>query len=182
MRIPRPSPAVFVAIVALVVASTGSAVGASLITGKQIRNGSITGADIRNHSITSADIRNHTIAGADIRSHTISRRNVKGSLGAPGATGPAGPPGPAGPRAQLLQARVKATLNIPSGQSNQAVVVCPAGMNVVGGGFQTNNTHGGLTLASDSFGSANTWTVQYDNTAGSDTAVVSAIAYCVGTG
>jgi hypothetical protein len=60
-----PSPAMVVAIVALVMSLGGSAY-ALVITGKQIRNGSVTGKDIRNRSLTSRDVRNRTLTGVDI--------------------------------------------------------------------------------------------------------------------
>lgn len=47
----RVSPSLIVASLALVVASSGSAVAAALITGAQIKNESVTGADIKNGSL-----------------------------------------------------------------------------------------------------------------------------------
>lgn len=71
----RPSPALIVALVALVMALGGTAVAGSLITGKDIKDGSIQLRDL------AASIR----AGFG---------NVKSSS----SQGPAGPVGPAGPR------------------------------------------------------------------------------------
>lgn len=51
MKLRRPSPALVISIVALVAACAGSAVAATMITGKQIRNGTIQGVDIRNGTI-----------------------------------------------------------------------------------------------------------------------------------
>lgn len=68
----RPSPAMIVAIIALVVATTGGAIaGSALITGKNIKNGSVTGLDIKNNTIASADITNNSVASADVRNGTI---------------------------------------------------------------------------------------------------------------
>ena len=53
----RPSPAMIVATIALILAASGVGVGASLITGGQIKNGSIKGVDIKNHSITKAKLK-----------------------------------------------------------------------------------------------------------------------------
>lgn len=66
----RPSPALVVSIVALVVASSGTAVAAShyLITNsKQIKNGVITGADIRNGSLTGHDIKPGSIDASELK-------------------------------------------------------------------------------------------------------------------
>jgi hypothetical protein len=76
-----PSPAMVVAIVALVMSLGGSAY-ALVVTGKQIRNGSVTGKDIRNRSLTGRDIRNHALTGNDIRGDKIGGGAVKeASLG-----------------------------------------------------------------------------------------------------
>ena len=53
----RPSPAMVVACLALLVALGGTAIAAKpLITGKQIRNASVTGLDLRNNSVKGADV------------------------------------------------------------------------------------------------------------------------------
>ena len=51
-----PSPAMVVAVVALVMSLGGSAY-ALVITGKSIKNGTVTSKDIRNHSLTGSDVR-----------------------------------------------------------------------------------------------------------------------------
>jgi hypothetical protein len=71
MKFKRPSASMVVALIALVMAMGGSAVAASLITSKQIKNGTIQTAD-------------------------ISKKAQNALKGKTGATGPAGPAGPAG--------------------------------------------------------------------------------------
>jgi hypothetical protein len=56
MKLRPPSPAVAISITALVVACTGSAVAATVITSSQIRNGTIQGVDIKNATITSSKL------------------------------------------------------------------------------------------------------------------------------
>ena len=53
MKLRPPSPALAVSIVAVVIACTGSAVAATMITSSQIRNGTIRGVDIRDGTILS---------------------------------------------------------------------------------------------------------------------------------
>lgn len=53
MKLRPPSPALVISIVAVVIACTGSAVAATMITGKQIRNGTITHSDIKDGTILS---------------------------------------------------------------------------------------------------------------------------------
>jgi len=95
MRLHRPSPALVVAVIALVLAAGGSSwaaparqAAATLITGKQVKNESLTGSDIKNGSIT----------GADIKPGSLTASLFTGVFGsAPaGVAGPAGPPGPQG--------------------------------------------------------------------------------------
>ncbi len=71
----RPSPAMIVAIIAVVVASAGTAVAAKLITGKQLARNAVTSPKVKNGSLLKADFK-------------------AGQLPA----GPAGPTGAAGPR------------------------------------------------------------------------------------
>jgi hypothetical protein len=54
-RLSRPSPALIVAIVALLLAGAGSATAARLITGKQIKNGSIGSSDLKKSVRTKLD-------------------------------------------------------------------------------------------------------------------------------
>src|SRR3954454_24702709 len=71
----RPSSALIVAVVALVMATTGSAVAASLITSKQIKDGTIQTSDISKRALAS----------------------LKAPAGGAAVTGPAGPAGAVGP-------------------------------------------------------------------------------------
>ena len=87
----RLSPAMVVALLALFVALTGSAVAttSALITGRQIANSSITGLDVRNRSLTPVDFRGSVRGPRGIRGLT----GVQGQPGPQGVQGVAGPPG-----------------------------------------------------------------------------------------
>jgi hypothetical protein len=65
-----PSPAMVVAVTALVMSLGGSAY-ALVITGKQIRNGSITAKDVRNRSLTGTDIRRDRLGGGAIKESSL---------------------------------------------------------------------------------------------------------------
>ena len=56
MKLRRPSPALVISIVALVAACAGTAVAATVITSKQIRNGTIQNIDIKSGTITSSKL------------------------------------------------------------------------------------------------------------------------------
>jgi hypothetical protein len=81
----RPSPAIVVALLALFVSLTGTAVAttSALITGRQVADGSLTGRDVKNKSLTPADFRG-------------SVRGPAGPPGLPGAQGAQGVQGPQG--------------------------------------------------------------------------------------
>lgn len=77
-----PSPAMVVALVALVMAMGGSAY-ALVVTGKSIRNGTVTGKDLKNRSITGNDSKRDSIGGGSIKESSLGV--VPGALQAHGA-------------------------------------------------------------------------------------------------
>ncbi len=85
MRIRKPSPALVISMVALVLSTAGTGVAArGLITGREVKDNSLSGRDIRNKTLTPKDFKG-------------SVKGARGTAGAPGQPGPAGPSGPAGP-------------------------------------------------------------------------------------
>lgn len=81
-RIPRPSPALVVAFLALVVAMVGTAGAATgLIGSNEIKNGSIRGIDVRDASLTGSDLANGSVTGTDIKNGSLTGIDVRdGSL------------------------------------------------------------------------------------------------------
>ena len=65
-----PSPAMVVALVALVMAMGGSAY-ALVVTGKSIRNGTVTGKDLKDRSITGNDSKRDSIGGGSIKESSL---------------------------------------------------------------------------------------------------------------
>lgn len=70
MKISRPSPALVVSIIALVVACAGTATAAGVLisNSSQIRAGAVSGSDIKNNAITASKIKNGTIGTGDLSS------------------------------------------------------------------------------------------------------------------
>ena len=85
------APAIVIAVVALIMAMTGSAVAAGLITGRDIQNGSITRADIHNATLGINKLTNNA------RQQLQGQRRQRGATGARGPRGATGHTGPAGP-------------------------------------------------------------------------------------
>jgi hypothetical protein len=92
LRLLRQSPAMVVAMLALFVALTGTAVAttSALITGNQIRNSSITGLDVKNKSLTPRDFRGSVRGPRGLRGLTgaTGAKGDKGDKGDPGAPNP----------------------------------------------------------------------------------------------
>lgn len=80
MKFRRPSGSMVVAITALVLAMGGSAVAASVITSKQIKDGTIQTKDLSKKALKALK----------------GKKGAKGATGAAGAAGPQGPQGPQG--------------------------------------------------------------------------------------
>ena len=80
----RPSPAMVVAVVALVSSLTGGAVAASLVTGGDIKNGSITKKDLKKNSVNTKKVQDQTLVADDFAPGQLKE-------GVQGLEGPRGP-------------------------------------------------------------------------------------------
>ena len=100
----RPSPAMVVACIALLVALTGTSVAAvqaiapNSVGTAQLRNGAVTNPKLKNNSITGNKVLNRSLTAADFVAGSLPRGpgGPAGPAGPAGAAGPAGPAGPAG--------------------------------------------------------------------------------------
>jgi len=100
MKLRRPSPALVISCIALVVACTGTAFAATIITSSaQIKNGVVTGGDIRNGTIRSADVAQGTILQNRLSKGVVRKLNRTTAAGgasiayhATRRTGPEGQP------------------------------------------------------------------------------------------
>jgi hypothetical protein len=75
----RPSPAMVVAVISLVVAMGGVGYAAATIGSSQIKNNSVRGKDIRNGSVTGKDVHNSSLTGSDVKNNTLGGADVKES-------------------------------------------------------------------------------------------------------
>jgi hypothetical protein len=101
----RPSPAMVVACLALIVALGGTSVAAvsqlvprNSVGPRQIQFGAVTGPKIRNNAVTSAKVANRSLLRTDFAPGQLPAgpTGPMGPAGPAGAAGPAGPAGPAG--------------------------------------------------------------------------------------
>jgi len=98
----RPSPALVVACLALLVALSGSSVAAVNALGRntvgapQIKPNAVSTSELRNGAVTNAKLHANAVTGLKVRNHSLTAADfIAGTLPA-GPQGPAGPAGPAG--------------------------------------------------------------------------------------
>lgn len=158
------TPSMVVALLALTVALSGTAVAAK---------GLITGAQIKDHSIGYVDI--STLAVGKLRGR-VGRVGPPGPQGAQGPAGATGATGPAGTTGTFSSANVQV---VNSGQvpvnpesAGQAEATCPAGTKLIGGGMITGATY----IASAPAGNA--WLAGVFDTSTSVASSVTAYALC----
>ena len=172
MKRKRFSPAMVVAMFALAVALSGTAVAgtAALITGAQIQNGTIKMVDL--HPSAKA-----ALMGQRGPTGPAGARGATGPAGPAGATGPAGPAGPQGftgpagssgsqgPAGGFNPAKVSyvtgPTVSILPGEIEGASAFCPTGTKVIGGGFFASITSVGGTGNNNE---GTSWFVLVENT------------------
>ena len=98
----RPSPAMVVACIALLVALGGTSVAAvtalapNSVGTAQLKSNAVTAAKIRNNNVTGADIAPNAVTSADVRNGSLSRDDFASNSIPAGPAGPAGPTGPSG--------------------------------------------------------------------------------------
>ena len=122
----RPSPAMVVAMLALVFALTGTGIAAvtalprNSVGTKQLRNGAVVSSKVRNHSLLARDFRRGQLP--------------RGPIGPAGPAGPQGPAGPAGPAGNLAVGVREADAAVGPGRRAFAIAACPSGQRAIGGG------------------------------------------------
>ena len=80
---PRLTYANVVSTLCLFIVLGGSAVAATVITGKNVKDSSLTGTDVKNSSLTTRDVKNGSLLAGDFKAGQLTG----------GAQGPAGPQG-----------------------------------------------------------------------------------------
>jgi hypothetical protein len=93
----RPSAAMLVAIVALLLALSGSATAALVVTGSSIKDGTITGQDMRNRTLGARKLTRKAISSLSGKQGPRGAQGPQGPQGVQGAQGVPGPQGATGP-------------------------------------------------------------------------------------
>jgi hypothetical protein len=154
----RPSAAMLVAIVALVVAASGTAVAASkLVSGNSlIKKNSLSGNRLKNRSVTGAKIVVGSLGTVPSAAHASTADSATNATNATNAGS-----------AQIAKLTyVTATFAVPGdGSAAAGTASCPAGTNVTGGGGNIDDTINGFFLGSYP-ASKTTWAAVYEDDSG----------------
>jgi len=151
----RPSPAMVVACIALLVALGGTSVAAvsqlarNSVGPRQLQFGAVTNPKIRNNAVTSAKVRNRSLLRADFAPGQLPA----GPTGPQGPAGPAGPAGAAGPAGVIGPITVRSqsvpvadALDNDAYTTGEATAQCNAGERAVSGGAGWSDSDPGLEL------------------------------------
>lgn len=162
----RPSPAMVVACLALLVALGGTSVAAvnqiarNSVGTVQLRNNAVTTPKVRNNTITTTKVRNNAITSAKVRNRSLLRVDFApgqlpaGPTGPQGPAGPAGPAGAAGPAGTIGAITVRSqTLSIPGGTAENGAYntgevqsLCASNERAISGGAGWSDSDPGLEL------------------------------------
>src|SRR3970040_1777448 len=125
----RPSPAMIVACIALLVSLGGTSIaavsqlGPNSVGTPQLKNGAVTNAKVRNNAINSAKVQNRSLLRGDFAPGQLPA-GPTGPQGPTGATGPAGAAGPAGPAGVIGPITVRtASISVEGGTAENGAYV-----------------------------------------------------------
>jgi hypothetical protein len=135
----RPSPALIVACLALLVALGGTSYAAialapNSVGTKHLKNNAVVASKVKNRSLLRVDFKRGQLVPGP--------RGRSGAQGLPGAAGPSGPQGPGGPQGPpgLSGLEVVSTPETDTEQEKFVVAICPSGKRVIGGGFRVDSS------------------------------------------
>jgi hypothetical protein len=132
----RPSPALVISCIALLIALGGTGYATVLqvprnsVGPAQLKTGAVTNSKLARNAVTSIKVANGSLVRADFRAGSLPA----GPAGSAGPAGPAGPPGLSGVE------RVEATSVHNSTPGRTAAITCPTGKRLIGGGARLNPT------------------------------------------
>jgi len=158
--VPRPSAALLVAFVALLIALGGTSYAvirlpANSVGAKQLKKNAVTAAKVKDASLLRADFKAGQLPAGPA-----------GPQGAPGSRGPAGPAGPAGP-----SGATKVTVREGASAAPTSVADCEPGERAVGGGGFTADGALYESAPSATSGTPTDWVASAQTASGADAQV-----------
>jgi hypothetical protein len=149
----RPSPAMIVACLALLIALGGTSVAAvsqlarNSVGTPQLRNSAVTNVKVRNNAINSAKVAPRSL----LRSDFAAGQLPAGPVGPQGPAGPAGAAGPVGPAGVIGAITVRtASVSVPTGNSRRIARNCDGNERAISAGarWSTDDTANNVSLSS----------------------------------
>ena len=120
----RPSPAMVVACLALLVALSGTGIAAAT----QVARNSVGAPQLKDSAVTNAKIRNNAVNSSKVAARSLLRSDFApgqlpaGPIGPQGPAGPQGAAGPAGPAGVIGAVTVRqASVNVPGSASDAGI-------------------------------------------------------------
>jgi hypothetical protein len=131
----RPSPALIVACIALLIALSGTGYTAVVLPANSVGT-----KQLRANAVVAPKIKRGELRRV-MRRDKIPVRGLPGARGAVGPMGPSGPPGAAGPQGPpgLSGREVVSNSKTDSETSKFVFAECPVTKNVIGGGFRVDS-------------------------------------------
>jgi hypothetical protein len=153
----RPSPAMVVACLALLVALGGTSIAA---VNQLVPRNSVGTAQLRNNAVTTQKVRNNAITGAKVRNRSLLRVDFApgqlpaGPTGPQGPAGPAGAAGPAGPAGVIGAITVRTNSALIGGgiaengalNTARVTALCQGNERAISGGSSWSDDDTGLEL------------------------------------
>ena len=136
-RVPRPSAALVVAVIALFMALGGTSYAALKITGKNVENSTLTGADVKNKSLEEKELRPDTLTGSRINASTLGTVPNAANAQVEAKAADADTLGGLAPGAFMLskerayEANIPAATNFATGTTRATLTDLPAGTYLV---------------------------------------------------
>lgn len=164
VRVRRPSPALILASLALLISLTGTSYATVLnvpdgsVTTAKIKNGAVTTPKLKNDAVNIDKLAANAVTAAQVKNGSLLKEDFKsGQLpdGPPGPQGPRGVPGPKGASGVSGLQRVDAATSASSANSKAVVATCPSGKRVVGGGAQVTGSGSNKVSITQSFPDSN---------------------------
>jgi hypothetical protein len=138
----RPSPAMLVAVIALVSSLTGGALAAALIDTGDIKNGAVTKKKLHKNSVNSKKVKNKTLKAKDFADGQLEQgvQGIQGLQGPKGEKGEKGDQGDIGPSTGFGASTPDGLAWTGAFQTVQSLTL-PAGSYVVNGKVHANNNN-----------------------------------------
>lgn len=143
LHIKRPSPALVIAILALFLATSGSAYAASKITTSQIKNGAITESKIAKHAVSTGKLKKEAVGSAKLKDESVTTDKLgdgsttTSKLGDQSVTGSKLADASVGAKQLGNIVTRSTTTTVASNTNGTATALCQTGEKVIGGGFET---------------------------------------------